>query len=259
MLRRIAMITMVLALGLSFGCASMSEVQKGAAVGGAIGAAAGGLYGATTSSLNAGEGAGIGFLAGGLIGALVGDQQMIQAYEDKLAAAASALDDCKEALRNCERDGEAKRQEIEILKRRIAELERALAVCQEELAKCKGARIEMELSNDILFGSGKAVLTSAGQQLLDEAAGKIKAAHLDKNIQIEGHTDSDPISASNWRSNWELGAARALAVLHYLKDKHGLDADKLSAATYGSHKPISSDKGRNRRSVIVLYTNWPTN
>ena len=259
MLRRVASITMVIALGLSFGCASMSEVQKGAAIGGAIGAAAGGLYGANYSGVNAGEGAGIGLLAGGLIGALVADRDQIQAYEAKLDAIANELTECDEQLRNCERDGEAKRQEIEVLKRRIAELERLLANCQEELAKCKGARIEMELSNDILFGSGRAVLTSAGQQLLDEAAGKIKAAHLDKNIQIEGHTDSDPISASNWRSNWELGAARALAVLHYLKDKHGLDADKLSAVTYGEHKPISSDKGRNRRSVIVLYTGWPTN
>ena len=65
------------------------------------------------------------------------------------------------------------------------------------------------------------------------------------------------IQVSPWKTNWELGSARALAVLHYLVDNHGFDPRRISATTYGEHHPVavnSTEEGRaqNRRAVIVL-------
>ena len=270
MTKRTAMYGLILALGFSMGCTSVndfwserSEVQKHAAIGGAVGAVGGLAYEAAFAGPETAEAIGIGAGGGALIGALFGDWNQenlkIQEYEDKLRAMSKELDATNEKLRASQRKGQSQARDIAGLQAQIAELKRQIAALKDELAKSKGARIEMSMPNDVLFHSGSARLTSGGRALLDKAAGKIKDAHLDKKIQIEGHTDSDPISQSNWKSNWELGAARALAVLHYLEDHHGIKGKSLSAATYSYHKPVGGDKSENRRSVIVLYTAWPTN
>ena len=129
-------------------------------------------------------------------------------------------------------------------------------------------RIEITLSADALFesgnfSSGSAVLTDAGQSLLDGVAATLKSDHAGKKIEIEGHTDTDPIEFSDWRSNWELGAARSLAVLHYLEDKHGIASANLAASSFSMHRPIAGNdtddgKARNRRAVIVIYPQWPS-
>jgi chemotaxis protein MotB len=111
----------------------------------------------------------------------------------------------------------------------------------------------------ILFDSGKAALKPAGIKVLQQI-GDILNSAVDKNIQVEGHTDNVPISgglAARYPSNWELSTARATTVLHFLQDKVGVSGERLSAVGYGEYQPISSNataKGRaeNRRIQIVL-------
>ena len=79
----------------------------------------------------------------------------------------------------------------------------------------------------------------------------------DRALMVRGHTDSQPIVYSGWKSNWELGAARALGVVHYLMDKHGVQGENLSAATYSKYQPRAdnaTDEGRqqNRRAELVV-------
>ncbi len=62
---------LAVSLVLSAGCATMSNTQKGAGIGGALGAGAGAIIG--NQSGHAGEGALIGAGAGALVGALIGD------------------------------------------------------------------------------------------------------------------------------------------------------------------------------------------
>lgn len=75
-------------------------------------------------------------------------------------------------------------------------------------------------------------------------------------IMIEGHTDSDAIRAG-WTSNWELGAARALAVLHFMTKECGIDGARLSAITYSHYRPVAgnateAERSKNRRAVVVI-------
>lgn len=114
------------------------------------------------------------------------------------------------------------------------------------------------ISTDVLFAPGKDILTDAGKAELDAAVAEIKDKYPGQQINIEGHTDTDPIVVSNWKSNWELGAARGLAVLHYLEDHHGVQGNLLSATTYAYHRPIAGNetaegKAQNRRADIVIY------
>ncbi len=54
-------------------------------------------------------------------------------------------------------------------------------------------------------------------------------------------------------TNWELSAARALTVVHYLQDEAKIDPTRLAAVAFGQYRPISKTKAKNRRIEIVLY------
>jgi chemotaxis protein MotB len=54
-------------------------------------------------------------------------------------------------------------------------------------------------------------------------------------------------------TNWELSAARALTVVHYLQDEAKIDPGRLAAVAFGQYRPVSKTKSKNRRIEIVLY------
>lgn len=114
------------------------------------------------------------------------------------------------------------------------------------------------ISTDILFDTGKDILKPEGKAAIDRAVADIKEKYSTNRLVIEGHTDTDPIVVSNWKSNWELGAARALAVLHYLEDVHGFEGRLMSASTFSFHQPVADNdsaegKSYNRRAEIAIY------
>lgn len=105
------------------------------------------------------------------------------------------------------------------------------------------------------FNSGQA-------DLLPGAAGKIEkiAKVLTQHgleLRIEGHSDDQPIHTAEFRSNWELSTARAMAVLLLLVDDAGFDPKKISVAGYGQYRPVADNAtpdGRkmNRRVDLVV-------
>jgi chemotaxis protein MotB len=77
-----------------------------------------------------------------------------------------------------------------------------------------------------------------------------------RKFRIEGHTDSGSTDPAQWPSNWELSAARAVNVLHFLTD-FGADEKRFSVAGYADNKPYydnSTPEGRayNRRVDIII-------
>jgi len=114
------------------------------------------------------------------------------------------------------------------------------------------------LPEKVLFESGKADLTASGKTALSKLANVIKSDFPDSTIRVDGHTDSDSIQKTKklWKSNWELGSARALTVLHYLED-HGISPKRLHASTYSLHRPLvpntsAANKQKNRRVEVVI-------
>ncbi len=74
--------------------------------------------------------------------------------------------------------------------------------------------------------------------------------------RAEGHTDSVPIHNSHFRSNWELSAARSIALVE-LFTKFGVAHERLSIAGYADTDPIDNNdteagRQKNRRVDMVI-------
>jgi chemotaxis protein MotB len=92
-----------------------------------------------------------------------------------------------------------------------------------------------------------------------EAIDKIATLFRDvpNPIRLEGHTDSQPIHTARFRNNWELSAARGVAMLELLNSKFGIPHDRLAVVGYADTVPkVSNDteegRARNRRVDIVI-------
>jgi len=120
-------------------------------------------------------------------------------------------------------------------------------------------RLSVNLESKVLFDSGRADLKRTGIEVLRKVGAQL-AKIEGKRIQIEGHTDDDPIGGKlkvKYPTNWELSASRALAVVHFLQSEVSIDAQKLSGAGYGEYQPAALNdtaegKAVNRRIEIVL-------
>lgn len=122
--------------------------------------------------------------------------------------------------------------------------------------KKKDYWIELELNSELLFLSGDAELAASAKPLLHKIAMEFKA--LPNAINIEGHTDTNPIRTPEFPSNWELSSARATRVVQEFI-KEGIDPVRLSAIGYGQYHPVAdnkTEKGRfkNRRVVVLLIS-----
>ena len=116
--------------------------------------------------------------------------------------------------------------------------------------------------SSVLFESGKADISGVGRQSLESLAAAV--LDLEREIppdipwilRIDGHTDSKAITGGQFKSNWELSSARAIAVVQYLVSK-GVDPRFLAAAGFGEYQPIDNGTGddadaRNRRIELKL-------
>ncbi|MDQ0348492.1 peptidoglycan -binding protein [Ancylobacter vacuolatus] len=116
--------------------------------------------------------------------------------------------------------------------------------------------------SEIFFDRAAAQLRGDALPALDKLATAL--IELEKQIpadlpwvlRVDGHTDDRPISTPLYPSNWELSAARAIAVVQYLAQK-GVSPQHLVAAGFGEYQPIDSGsddeaRARNRRIELKL-------
>jgi chemotaxis protein MotB len=114
--------------------------------------------------------------------------------------------------------------------------------------------VEVDISTDLLFGSGSALLSSTAVKALQGLADSLKP--FPNPLRVEGHTDDLPISTAAFPSNWELSAARAASVVHLFMDR-GVSPDRLSVMGFGPYRPIApndsaSGRNANRRVEVVI-------
>ena len=194
-----------------------------------------------------------------------GEANSLQTQLARLAAERQALESEITALQDelkrlaGERDANAAavakaKARIEMFKNMLAKFKKMMESGKIKIRIANNKMI-VEMASAILFPSGKAKLSEEGETALAEVA-SILSTIGDRAFQVAGHTDNIPIDNKNFGSNWELSAARAVAVVEFMIEK-GMAAENLSAAGYADTQPVAgnlSEEGRaqNRRIEIVL-------
>jgi chemotaxis protein MotB len=197
--------------------------------------------------------------------------QQIAALRKQLAA----IEDALSASETANKDSQSKiadlGQRLNVaLAQKVQELNRYRSDFFGRLRQILGARPDIRVVGDrfvfqssVLFDLGKADISPEGKASLESLAAAV--LDLEREIppdipwilRVDGHTDSKPVSGGGqFKSNWELSAARAVAVVQYLISK-GVEPDRLAAAGFGEFQPI--DQGadddalaRNRRIELKL-------
>ncbi|MEM6603299.1 MAG: OmpA family protein [Pseudomonadota bacterium] len=116
------------------------------------------------------------------------------------------------------------------------------------------------LAQKPLFAIGTRKISQQGYKSLRSLVSALKALlkseYADKiSIRIDGHTDIIK-PKDNFITNRDLSALRALRVVEYL-EKQGIPANKLIAAAFGEHSPVSKgntakDLAKNRRIEVTI-------
>jgi chemotaxis protein MotB len=105
------------------------------------------------------------------------------------------------------------------------------------------------------FASGSALLNTSFVGVIDKIAGAL--TQIEGRISVEGHTDNVPINTFSYPSNWDLSAARSVAVVRRMLDIATLEPTRVTASGFADTRPqaINSTpegRARNRRVEIVV-------
>jgi chemotaxis protein MotB len=120
-------------------------------------------------------------------------------------------------------------------------------------------KLTVNILDRVMFDSGEAILKPDGESVMRKIAALL-AEHRELKIHVIGHTDNVPIrpeARNRFASNWELSAARALAAVHFLTERAGVDPRRVGAVGYGEFRPIADNataegRARNRRIAITI-------
>jgi chemotaxis protein MotB len=148
-----------------------------------------------------------------------------------------------------------------------ADLAKPMEVLQKKLdVELKTGKVSMKLDQRGLvislreaafFASGDDTMNRNGFPIIEKIAAVISS--LSNPVRLEGHTDSVPIHTPRFHSNWELSAARSIAMLELLQDRYQFPAERMSVAGFGENAPVDTnetEEGRahNRRVDLVVLS-----
>jgi len=159
----------------------------------------------------------------------------------------------------------APKEEIPPSKVSVTELMPSMKYLTQSLAQeIKDGKVDVHLESRGLvvslrqatfFPSGGDDIAPETFESLGKVAGTIRG--LPNPVRLEGHTDSIPIHNEHFRSNWELSAARSIAMLELFCGKYGLARNRFAIAGYADTSPVDTNdtpagRGHNRRVDIVI-------
>jgi chemotaxis protein MotB len=196
--------------------------------------------------------------------------QQISALRRQLASLQDALDASEKNSKESQDKIADLGQRLNVaLAQRVQELSRYRSEFFGRLRTILGNRPDIRVVGDrfvfqseVFFDTGSAALLPEGRAELDQLASAL--GDLEKQIpseiawvlRVDGHTDVRPINSPQFKSNWDLSAARAISVVQYLVSK-GVSPQRLVAAGFGEFQPLDSSNTedaykRNRRIELKL-------
>lgn len=179
--------------------------------------------------------------------------QQLAELQKQLAAIAAALDVSQTTLKD--RDARiadlgarlnlALADKVEELKRYRSEFFGRLSAL---LAHRPGIRVvgdRFVFQSEVLFPTGSAELSPAGREQMRTLARTLKqiAGEIPRDVpwvlRVDGHADRQPITGSQFPTNWELSAARAITVVKLLIAE-GVKPQNLAATAFSQYQPLDA-------------------
>ena len=147
----------------------------------------------------------------------------------------------------------------------VAELAPSMEFLSRELqAEIQAGRLKLRLEpRGLVVTLPQATYFPSGQDSINPSTYPVIAKlvqvvqKLPNQVRLEGHTDSVPIHNARFRSNWDLSAARSIAMLELLAARYQVPRDRLAIAGYADNVPADSNqteegRAQNRRVDLVI-------
>ncbi|HTQ06089.1 MAG TPA: flagellar motor protein MotB [Polyangiaceae bacterium] len=124
----------------------------------------------------------------------------------------------------------------------------------------RGRELVVDVADQVLFDSGQAEVSDAGQKVLAQVAPSLLGLKS-FTIEVAGHTDRtrvvNPETRERFPTNWELSTARATNVVRFLEERGKIPGARLEAAGFAEFRPIAGngtaeDRQKNRRIELIL-------
>ncbi|HTS28179.1 MAG TPA: flagellar motor protein MotB [Bryobacteraceae bacterium] len=121
----------------------------------------------------------------------------------------------------------------------------------------EGRGLVISMREAAFFKSGDDTVDPASYPILAKIADVIRA--LPQPLRLEGYTDAVPIHNSRFRNNWELSAARAIAMLELFEQRFQVAAERMAVAGYAANAPTDTNdtiegRAHNRRVDLVVLS-----
>jgi chemotaxis protein MotB len=113
----------------------------------------------------------------------------------------------------------------------------------------------LSLRQATFFPSGEDAIDPKTYSIVEKIADTIR--QLPNSVRLEGHTDSVPIHTARFHSNWELSAARSIAMMELLTGQFAIPPQRMAIAGYADTAPLDSNdtpegRAHNRRVDVVI-------
>lgn len=148
-----------------------------------------------------------------------------------------------------------------------ADLVKSLATLQSGLdSELKAGKVQVKLeARGLVISLRESGFFASGDDVIapDSIASIAKIAAVIQGVpnplRVEGYTDSVPIHNSRFHSNWELSAARSIAMLELLRQKFEIAPERMTIAGYAENAPADDNstadgRAHNRRVELVLLS-----
>lgn len=124
--------------------------------------------------------------------------------------------------------------------------------------------IVIEFASSIFYQPGSAELKPEATKVMQTLAGTLsEPRYANFQVEVQGHTDDQPIHTAQFPSNWELSAARATGVVRHLIG-YGVEPKRMKAIGFADIAPKVSNRGPegqpipinqeiNRRIAVRMY------
>lgn len=197
-------------------------------------------------------------------------------YQADLEAKNLELQRKEDALRSMESELGAKQRLLEEREQRVNELEEAMQRKDDAMKQLKvrvsnalkgfenkgltvvekNGKIYVSLEAKLLFASGSTAVEAEGKKALVDLA-RVLETEKDLEIIVEGHTDTDKLSATaHPKNNWELSVLRATSVVEIMTANSKMNPSQLMAAGRSEFHPVDpKDKAKNRRIEVIISPN----